>query len=167
MLVQPDDLRIAMRAWATGVTIVAAQYEDILHGMTVSSFTSVSLEPPLVLISLETGTRTQTLMEKTGVFGVTILCEGQQEVSDVFSNPQTDLGDRFTGLETFTLETGAPFIEGGLAFFDCKVVSTYPAGTHKVYIGEVVGVKINGSGDVTGDPLLYFNRGYRTLKDGN
>jgi flavin reductase (DIM6/NTAB) family NADH-FMN oxidoreductase RutF len=163
MPVHPDDLRIAMRAWATGVTIGAAQYEDILHGMTVSSFTSVSLEPPLVLISLETGTRTQAMVEKTGTFGVTILNDAQQDISNEFANPNTDLGDRFLGLESFTLETGSPFIAGGLAFFDCKVVSTYPAGTHKVYIGEVVGVKINGNGEVNGEPLLYFNRGYRML----
>ena len=165
MPVQPDDLRIAMRAWATGVTIVAAQHENILHGMTVSSFTSVSLTPPLVLISLEIGTRTQQFVEKAGRFGVTILNAGQQEVSNCFANPNTDLGDRFAGRDFFTLETGSPFLAGGLAFFDCRVVGTYLAGTHKVFIGEVVAVKNGEKDDAEKAPLIYFNRGYRELKE--
>ena len=161
MPVLSDELRIAMRAWATGVTIVAAQNENILHGMTVSSFTSVSLEPPLVVVSLEIGTRTHHLVEKAGAFGVTILAASQQEVSNCFSNPNTDLGDRFAGREAFTLKTGAPFIAGGLAFFDCRVAGIYPAGNHSVFVGEVVAVKSEeGAG-----PLLYFNRGYRELRD--
>ena len=73
MPVPSDELRVAMRAWATGVTVVAAQYENILHGMTVSSFTSASLKPPLVLVSLEIGTRTHQFVEKAGTFGITIL----------------------------------------------------------------------------------------------
>jgi flavin reductase (DIM6/NTAB) family NADH-FMN oxidoreductase RutF len=153
-----------MRAWATGVTIVAAQHEHILHGMTVSSFTSVSLQPPLVLVSLEIGTRTHKLVEKAGTFGVTILTAHQQEVSNCFANPHTDLGDRFAGREVFTLETGAPFITGSLAFFDCRVVSIYPAGNHSVFVGEVVATKTSVEEGGTRDPLIYFNRNYRELR---
>ncbi|HLF87679.1 MAG TPA: flavin reductase family protein [Anaerolineales bacterium] len=161
MPVQAEDLRTAMRSWATGVTIVAAQYENVLHGMTVSSFTSVSLEPPLVLVSLEIGTRTQKLVEQTKSFGVTILSAEQQEVSNCFANPNTELGDRFEGREFFTLETGSPFIREGLAFFDCRVIAVYPAGNHAIIVGEVISVKSVGESD---KPLLYFNRNYRELK---
>lgn len=170
MSVSPENLRSTMRAWATGVTIVAAQHEGILHGMTVSSFTSVSLVPPLVLVSLEMGTRTHKLVEKAGIFGVTILDVAQQEVSNCFANPNTDLGDRFAGREVFTLETGAPFIVGGIAFFDCRVVNKLPAGNHVILIAEVVATKIRGveestGGPVEGEPLIYFNRRYHRLKN--
>ncbi|NUM48596.1 MAG: flavin reductase [Anaerolineales bacterium] len=161
MTVSPDELRIAMRAWATGVTVVGVQHEGILHGMTVSSFTSVSLDPPLVLVSLEMGTRTHQLVEKTGAFGVTVLGATQQEVSNCFANPNTDLGNRFVGREVFSLATGAPFIKGGLAFFDCKVLQTLPAGNHVILIAEVVATKITPTEGAEIDPLIYFNRRYR------
>jgi flavin reductase (DIM6/NTAB) family NADH-FMN oxidoreductase RutF len=163
MSVSSEELRLAMRTWATGVTVVGVQHEGILHGMTVSSFTSVSLEPPLVLVSLEMKTRTHQLLEKSGVFGVTILEASQQEVSNCFANPNTDLGDRFEGREVFTLETGAPFLGGGLAYFDCKVVNVLPAGNHEIVIAEVVAVKVTRSEALT-EPLLYFNRRYHRLR---
>ena len=111
------------------------------------------------------GTRTQQLVEKARAFGVTILNAHQQEVSNCFANPNTDLGDRFAGRDFFTLETGSPFLAGGLAFFDCQVVDTYLAGTHKVFIGKVVAVKSGEGEDAEKQPLIYFNRGYRELKD--
>ncbi len=163
MSVSSEKLRVSMRAWATGVTVVGVQHDQILHGMTVSSFTSVSLEPPLVLVSLEIGTRTHQFVEKAGVFGVTVLSATQQEVSNCFANPNTDLGDRFAGREVFQLETGAPFIAGGLAFFDCQVVNVFPAGNHSVFVAEVVATKINDEQNVMHDPLIYFNRNYREL----
>ncbi|HNB52681.1 MAG TPA: flavin reductase family protein [Anaerolineales bacterium] len=165
MTVSSEELRIAMRAWATGVTIVGVQHEGVMHGMTVSSYTSVSLDPPLVLVSLEMGTRTYSLLEKSGVFGVTILEEKQQEVSNCFANPSTELGDRFAGREVFQLETGAPFVAGGIAFFDCRVTKLVPAGNHILVIAEVVAAKSNGPGGLEGTPLIYFNRRYHSLNN--
>ncbi|MCB9136542.1 MAG: flavin reductase [Anaerolineales bacterium] len=162
MSVSSEELRLAMRTWATGVSIVGVAHEGVLHGMTVSSFTSVSLEPPLVLVSLEMGTRTHQLVQKSGTFGVTILAENQQEVSNCFANPKTELGDRFAGREIARLETGAPFIAGGLAFFDCRVVNVLPAGTHVLLVAEVVAAQVN---EIEGEePLIYFNRRYRELE---
>lgn len=165
MTVSSEELRIAMRAWATGVTIVGVQHEGVMHGMTVSSFTSVSLDPPLVLVSLEMGTRTYGLLEQSGAFGVTILEEKQQEVSNCFANPSTELGDRFAGREVFQLETGAPFIAGGIAYFDCRVTKVAPAGNHILVIGEVVAAKSDGGTGVDGAPLIYFNRRYHSLRN--
>lgn len=162
MSVSSEELRLAMRTWATGVTIVGVAHEGVLHGMTVSSFTSVSLEPPLVLVSLEMGTRTYQMVQQAGTFGVTILADNQQEVSNCFANPHTELGDRFAGREVVYMETGAPFIAGGVAFFDCRVVNELPAGTHALLVAEVVAVKCNMTEEV--EPLIYFNRGYRELK---
>jgi len=159
MPVSPDELRNAMRQWASGVTVVAAQYQGARHGMTVSSFTSVSLDPPLVLISLERGSRTHSLLEQSGYFGVTLLCSDQIEISQRFAGGVPDGQDRFAGLQTFTLASGAPLLSDGLSFFDCKVVSTYQAGTHTVFIGEVLAVQEASSGR----PLLHYNRAYMEL----
>lgn len=156
MTVNADELRSAMRHWATGVTVVAVDYNGTRHGMTVSSFTSVSLDPPLVLVSLERGARTHALLEQAGYFGVTVLCSDQDQVSERFAGGVPDGHDRFAGLPTFTLVSGAPLLADGLSYFDCRVVSTYEAGTHTVFIGEVLAVKETPSGS----PLLRYNRKY-------
>ena len=161
MAVDPENLRLAMRKWATGVTVLTTEYQGVIHGMTVNSFTSISLEPPLVLASLEKSTRTHGLVEKSGIFSVTILSEDQQEVSDCFAGRLSDKENRFENTDTFTLETGAPFISGGLAGVDCRVVASYEAGTHTLFIGEVVAVWISDHPS----PLLYYNRSYRRFHD--
>lgn len=160
MLTDPEELRTAMRQWATGVTIVSAQHNGRRHGMTVSSFTSVSLDPPLVLVSLEQVAKTHKLLMRTDHFGVTILDHSQREISNRFAGRLTERSDRFSGLETFTLVSGTPLLVRGLAWFDCHVVSTYAAGNHTVFIGEVLAVKSVDSGR----PLIYFNRDYRRLE---
>lgn len=159
MSILPDQLRIAMRRWATGVAIVSSAHEGKAHGMTVSSFTSLSLDPPYVLVSLGRMTRTHDLVIHSGIFGVTILAEDQTGISNNFANAQTELGGRFEGIETFHLVSGVPLIRGALAWFDCTVVKTIDAGTHSVIIGEVVAVE---EGD-DGPPLMYFNQGFRKL----
>jgi flavin reductase (DIM6/NTAB) family NADH-FMN oxidoreductase RutF len=161
MPIQSDLLRQAMRSWATGVTIVTSRHEAVTHGMTVSSFTSISVEPPRVLISIATNARTHDLIERAGVFGVTILATTQQDLSDRFAGRVPDEMDRLAGLETFTLETGVPLLAGGLANFDCRVVQTYYSGTNTLFIGEVVAAR-SAEG---GDPLLYFSRGYHRLTE--
>ena len=161
MPVPSDLLRHSMRRWASGVTVVTTAHEKIRHGMTVSSFTSLSLDPPYVMVSLENRTRTFEIVSSSGIFGVTILAEDQQEISDCFANTQTELGSRFDQLEVFTLTTGAPFILGGLAYFDCRVVTTLPAGMQTVFVGEVEAVKEGEDKP----PLLYFNRGYRRFSE--
>jgi len=158
--INPHDLRLAMRRWATGVTIVTSRVNGIQHGMTVSSFTSVSLEPPTVLISLEKTTRTHELVQESGTFGVTILGRGQAEISDRFAGRQTEHQDRFLGLDTYTLESGVPLLTDGLASFDCRVVSEYEVGSHTIFIGDVLASQIKMD---ESQPLIYFNRNYRML----
>lgn len=159
MPIDPEILREAMRYWSTGVTIVTASHQGIQHGMTVSSFTSVSLTPPQVLISLARNTRTHDLVMRSELFGVNVLHASQQDISDRFAGRVPDDLDRLEGLETFSLSTGAPFIRGGLAFFDCRVVTTLGSGTHTIFIGEVAAAQSQESND----PLIYFNRAYHTL----
>ena len=161
--IQPGgELREAMRFWASGVAIVGAEFEGVRHGMTVSSFTSLSLEPPLVMVSLQKATRTHDLVIGSQAFGVTVLNADQQEISNRFAGMETETEDRFVGLETSTLETGSPLLYEGLAFFDCRLVGQHDAGTHTVMIGDVAAVQVHEAGDL-GSPLVYFNRDYRNI----
>ncbi len=148
-----------MRQWATGVTVVSAAAQGRRHGMTVSSFTSLSLEPPLVLVVLYQESRTHALVQAAGSFGVTILARSQKEISDRFAGRTPDDADRFAGLETETLQTGAPLLKGGLAWFDCRVEQAVPTGTHTLFVGRVVAARSFEGGE----PLLYYDRAYRAL----
>ena len=161
--IQPgDDLREAMRFWVSGVAIVGAEFHGTRHGMTVSSFTSLSLTPPLVMVSLQKATRTHDLVIGSQAFGVSILSADQQEISNRFAGMDSETDDRFNGLDTYTLQTGAPLLLSGLAFFDCRLVGQHDAGTHTVMIGEVAAAQVHNAEDQN-SPLVYFNRDYRNL----
>lgn len=127
--------------------------------MTVSSFTSVALEPPLIIISLQTASRTQILVSQAKAFAVTILAEDQQKLSDRFAGRIADAEDRLAGLETETLATGAPFIKGGLAYLDCRIMQSIAMGTNTLFLAEVVAARGNGAGQ----PLVYHDRKYHKL----
>jgi flavin reductase len=163
MAVDPSDFRAAMREWATGVSVLASDYQGLRHGMTVNSFTSVSLTPPLVLVSLEMKSRTHALVKNAGFFGVTILARRQEEISDCFAGRHTEHEDRFENVEAFTLTTGAPFITGGLAFFDCRVVSSHDVATHTIFIAEVVSLQVD-SHQVESHPLIYHRQTYKGVQ---
>lgn len=159
--IDSEQLRLAMRQWATGVTIVTSADNGLRHGMTVSSFTSVSLVPPMILVSIERIVRTHQMVSQSGIFGVSILAEGHKKISDRFAGREFEKEDRFKGIETFTLDTGAPLLLDGLANFDCKVVGQHKAGSHSLFIGLVVAVRLGKPGK----PLIYYDRQYRQLKD--
>lgn len=161
MPVESDLLRQAMRFWATGVTVVTAAHAGRQHGMTVSSFTSVSLDPPQVLVSLSQETRTHDLVTHSRHFGITVLNAHQQELGDRFAGRVSDELERLNGLETFTLVSGVPLLRGGLAHLDCHVVTTIGSGTHTLFIAEVLAAQSVAEGE----PLLYFNRDYRQLQN--
>lgn len=150
-----------MRQWASGVTVVTAAHRGLRHGMTVSSFTSVSLDPPLVLVSLERGRATHEVVLTSQAFGVSILAHRHWELSDRFAGRHPEFEDRFEGLETFSLISDIPLLAGCLAAFDCRVVSSFEAGTHTIFIGEVLAVMHN----LSGDPLIYFDQDYHRIED--
>jgi len=159
MTIDAEQLRAAMRTWTTGVTVVTATYNGVTHGMTVNSFTSISLAPALIVISLQRTSRTRELVAEAGAFGLTILSTEQQAISDLFAGRAKNPGDRFANIKTKTLITGAPLIEGGLAWMDCRVVHTYDGGTNTLFVGEVVSARSEGEGT----PLIYHNRNYWKL----
>ena len=156
-----NQLRVVMRQWTTGVSIVSTQYQGNQHGMTVSSFTSVSLDPQVVTISLTKSARTHDMIQKAGCFGITILSDEQQRISELFAGQATESEDRFQGLESLTLTTGAPFIKGGLAYLDCEVIAFHDFGTNSLIIG---GVKVTKVGE-SGKPLIYYDQRYNKLQD--
>lgn len=160
MTVESEQLRQAMRFWATGVTIVTAANAGVKHGMTVSAFTSVSLTPAQVLISLAQDTRTHDLIIHSHHFGVNILDSTQIELSDRFAGRVPDEMDRLLGIDTYTLISGTPLLKQGLAQLDCHVVTTLGSGTHTIFIGEVLSAKFESE---EADPLLYFNRSYQRI----
>jgi flavin reductase (DIM6/NTAB) family NADH-FMN oxidoreductase RutF len=159
-IADPESLRSAMRLWVAGVTVVTSAFNGEQHGMTVSSFTSISATPPMILVSLERGARTHALTVLSGFFGVTLLAAQQEWLSDRFAGRTGLESDRFSGLETFNLISGSPLLPGGLAYFDCRVVNTLQAGTSTVFLAEVMAAKSAEDGD----PLVYTNRIYRRLQ---
>ncbi len=149
-----ETLRRAMRAWTTGVAVITATHNGQRYGMAVNSFTSISLEPPLVSVTLKRLTHTHELVERSGEFAITILSEEQKHLSDRFAGKIPHVADRFEGVETETLLINAPLIKGGMAYFNCRVANAFPAGENTLFIAEVVAAR----GEGEGDPLVYHNR---------
>ncbi len=153
-----DILRNAMRTWSAGVTVVTAVHGEDQSGMTVNSFASISLDPATISVSLQKHTRTHELVMRSRAFGVTILAEDQQAVSDLFAGRTPEVIDRLAAVQTATLVTGSPFIVGGLAWFDCRIAQTFDVGASTHVIAEVLAVREFG-----GAPLVYHNREYWKL----
>lgn len=159
MPLDPEKLRHAMRAWTTGVAIVTAIYEDQQYGMTVNSFTSISLEPPLITVALKQLTHTHELIVKSGMFSVTILAHSQKELSDRFAGKLPNITNRFDGVQIETISLDSPVFKNGIAYFDCRVVSSMPVGENTLFVAEV----LDARGEGTGEPLVYHNREYWKL----
>ena len=159
MSLDPEKLRHAMRAWTTGVVIVTSMYEGQQYGMTVNSFTSISLEPPLICVTLKRLTHTHDLVVKSGMFSVTILTSAQKELSDRFAGKVPNLVDRFEGIQTETISLDSPVFKDGLAYFDCRIVNSVPVGENTLFIAEV----LDARGEGEGQPLVYHNREYWKL----
>ena len=161
MSLDPENFRTAMRVWAASVTVVTAVHDGSTHGMTVNSFTSISLDPATVSISLQHSSRTHELVTRSRAFGLTMLSTGQVNISDLFAGRHPEIEDRFAGLATETLVTGSPLIVGGLAWLDCRVVESYDAGMNTLFIAEVLAARSDGDGL----PLMYHNRKYWGLAE--
>ena len=154
MTLDPEQLRHAMRAWTTGVAVITATHESQRYGMTINSFISISLEPPLISVTLKQLTHTHELVEKSGEFAITILAADQGHLSDIFAGKMPEITDRFEGLETEKLLIDAPLLKGGTAFFNCRVVNSMTVGENTLFFAEVIAAR----GEGEGDPLVYHNR---------
>lgn len=152
-------LKHVMRNWASGVAVLTSSCMGARAGTTVSSFTSLSLEPPLVLVNIAKENPLQTMILESGFFGLSILDDDQREVSNLFAGFGKRIQDRFDKVETFTLTSESPFLMGAIAHLDCKVFDRCELPKSIVVIGEV----IDGTFAENDNPLLYFNRDYAGL----
>ena len=159
MTLESEKLRRAMRTWTTGVAIITSIYEDQQYGMTVNSFTSISLDPPLVSVALRQLTHTHELVVKSGMFSVTILTSFQKELSDRFAGKMPTITNRFEGVQTETISLDSPVFKDGMAYLDCRVVSSMPVGENTLFVAEV----LDARGEGEGEPLVYHNRQYWKL----
>lgn len=158
MHVSSIDLKMVMRNWTTGVAVVTSENNGYIHGMTVSSFTSVSVEPPIIVVTLAKRTRTHALVQDSGKLGITILAEEQTYLSDIFAGKVPEDGDRFAGVSTGKLLGDIPLLEGGLAWLIGDVIQTVDLPYSTVFLVEVKQTKIFG-----GQPLLYQDQAYWKL----
>jgi flavin reductase (DIM6/NTAB) family NADH-FMN oxidoreductase RutF len=154
--VQAQEFTRACARFATGVAV--ASVRDAAgnpHGLTVSSFTSVSLDPPLVLVCIAHSTTSIDAFRRAKHFGVSVLAADQKEISDRFARKGQD---RFEGVGWAPGECGVPLLSGALATFECAATSCVTAGDHDIFIGTVVHTRISDS-----QPLVYFGSKYRGL----
>ncbi len=149
--------RRACAQFATGIAVASVlDLGGSPHGMTINSFTSDSLDPPLVLISVDLTSNLLPLFEQSGHYGLSFLGQEQQEISSRFALRGQN---RFDGAKWMVGATGLPLIPGALAHLECRVTQTIQAGDHSLLIAEVISADIQ-----SGKPLLYFESGYRRLE---
>ena len=158
-MIDGDQFRAVLGRWASGVTIVTSAEDSRVHGMTVSAFSSVSLDPPLVLVCADKASITNELIEKSGFYAAHILSDAQQALSNKFASKK-DEHRRFEGIDWKTLVTGAPILPGCSAVLDCTVFSAHDAGDHIVYVGQVEAIEQSEQA-----PLVYYQGAYRDLAE--
>lgn len=146
-----DDLREAYARWTSGVAVLASSDGEELDAITITAFTAVSLDPPLVLASVGVNASVLPMIRETGRFAVSILAAGQRDAASAIADRMPGVEERFEGL-------ASPFIPGCIARFDCTLEAEHPGGDHRLLIGRVQRVDTD-----EGDPLLYHRRAYRGL----
>lgn len=159
MPISSEAYRNALRHFPSGVTIVTILAGENVHGLTVSAFASVSPDPPLLMVAIDHRHSAFPLLQRDdAVFAVNILHQDQMELSNRFAWLKDE--DRFAAGSWTTAVTGAPILADALAWLDCTIHARYEAGTHHIYVGEVQASACPRS---DAQPLIYWNRGYRSL----
>ena len=161
MAVATDALKQLLGRRAAAVAIVTARAGERIHGMTVTAYTEVSLEPPLVLVCADQTSNTHPVISAGGVFALNLLSDAQAELSNRFASKQ-DEDRRFEGIAWETAVTGAPILPGVLGALDCRVVAAHEAGDHVIYVGRVEAVRHHPERE----PLLYHRATYGSFRPG-
>lgn len=157
-----EALRSAMRFFPTGVTVVTSGSGEKAEGMTANAVISVSLDPPLFLVSVHRDARLNPRIREEGYFAVSVLAEDQEGLSRLFASPERSSGMQAVhSLGGDYGTTGAPLAAGSLATIECEVESIYPGGDHDLFLGRVVDARV---GDARKGPLVYHEGSYPTLK---
>ena len=153
----------AMSRVANSVNVVTTNGEAGKFGITVSAATSVTADPPSLLVCINEASHSSAAILKNGVFALNVLSSNQKEISELFAGRIADSpSDRFSIDEWTESKTTSPILSNAVAVFDCRVVETYKQGTHFIIIGQVVASKKG-----VGDPLIYSQRSYTHLKKNN
>jgi flavin reductase len=155
MTFDPQQQRRILGHFATGVTVVTTDGEAGSHGMTANAFTSLSLDPPLILVAVDKRAAMLEFLHKNRCFAVNILRQDQEDLSRRFATP----GPKdFSDLNITTRITGSPIFARATAYLDCRVYDILPGGDHEIFVGEIVAGDFEG-----GEPLLYYAGRYRRL----
>lgn len=160
--VDPDAFKAALGSWAAGVTAVTTRHNDLEYAITASSFSSLSLDPPLILVCIANGNTFETMVRDAKHFAVSILAEGQDDVANGFARSGRDALPHLPDVETFAMETESPHIAGAMAHLDCELEETLDGGDHVIVVGRVVAA----SADDSLAPLMYYRRDYRSINLG-
>jgi len=155
MAVDDAAFKLAMSHFASGVTVVTTEHEGKQFGLTVASFASLSLHPPLVLVCIEKSVKSHDAIAGAGKFGVSILDRKQAETSGRFASK---IDDKFAGVDVVEGELGVPLVRGAICTLACRVHSQLPGGDHSIFVGEVVDAQTTN-----GEPLVYYRSAYRDL----
>jgi flavin reductase (DIM6/NTAB) family NADH-FMN oxidoreductase RutF len=145
----------AMSHFVSGVTVVTTEHDGKQYGLTVASFASLSLNPPLVLVCVEKAVKSHDAIAAARSFGVSMLEEGQADISGRFASRSDE---KFAGLSFRRGTLGVPLIEGAICTLECRVSQQLPGGDHSIFVGEVVDAQTS-----EGKPLVYFRSGYRQI----
>ncbi|MFQ5750803.1 MAG: flavin reductase family protein [bacterium] len=156
MAVSSETYRQVLGRFATGVTIITVKNEDGMHGLTVNAFTSLSLDPPLVLICIQKNGVSHGYFSGTRSFVVNILNEKQEELANRFADTQLNSQQRFQQLSFQFTRDGIPILRGTLGHLECRLVNQYDGGDHSIFIGQVENAEVAE----TGKPLLFYESQY-------
>jgi len=155
------EFRSTVGAFATGVTVVTTRGEEHAYGMTANAFSSVSLDPPLILVCVINPSEGAEHITGNGVFAVNILSVDQEPLSRYFASRDRAKGrDAFAEVPHRFAASGAPILEGSAAFLDCRLHTAHEAGDHLIFIGEVLELEVKDGHE----PLLFHGGGYRLLQ---
>lgn len=156
MAIDQAEFRRVLGHFASGVTVVTACQAGVCHGMTVSAFTSLSLEPPLILLCIDQRAHCHDVLLSAGTFVVNILAEDGEWLSRLFAGRDPD---KFAKVRYRIGRAGAPMLDEALGVIECRVHSQYPGGDHSIFVGEVIATEVRRKSK----PLLYFRSGYGQL----
>ncbi len=156
--ISADLFREVFRRWTSGAAVLTSRDATHAHGMVVGSFCSLASDPPLVMVSAGTNSRSHDLIMESGVFAISILSEHQRTIFERFAGiDRTFDHDRFADLTVLNAPvTGLPVFPEALAWVDCRVVNRYPGPGYTIFVGEVFAADLGTAGD--GFPMLYFRR---------
>lgn len=158
MDVSQADFRKVLGRFATGVTVVTTCDGEQRLGITVNAFTSVSLDPPLILICIEKKSYLHSVLLRNAYFAVNLLAEDQHELSDCFAG-HSDARRNFCDTPSHTAVTGAPVLDHSLGWLDCHIANVYSGGDHSIIVG-----KVEALGTRDEKPLLYYRGKYPRIR---